>query len=222
MLPFTTEEFLDVFGRYNQAIWPTQVVAYGLGFLAVLLVLRPGHGSNRLVAAILEAFWLWTGAVYHLAYFREINGVAVLFGILFVAQAFLFFVLGTTGRRLAFRARADLVGLVGGLFIAYALVGYPLLGLALGQSFPRMPTFGVTPCPVTIFTFGLLLWTERPVPRLLLVIPLLWSLLGLSAAISLDVGEDIGLVVAGPLATALLLWRDRGAIAGGVLRQRPV
>jgi hypothetical protein len=75
---------------------------------------------------------------------------------------------------------------------------------------------------VTIFTFGLLLWTERPVPRMLLVIPLLWSLLGVSAAIALDVGEDLGLVVAGLLATALLLWRDHRAVGGGVLRQRPV
>ena len=43
MLPFTTEEFLDVFGRYNQAILPMQTVAYGLGFAAVLLALRPGR-----------------------------------------------------------------------------------------------------------------------------------------------------------------------------------
>jgi hypothetical protein len=68
----------------------------------------------------------------------------------------------------------------------------------------------------------LLLWTERPVPRLLLVIPLLRSLLGVSAAISLDVGGDIDLVVAGLLSTALLLWRDHRAIGGGVLRQRAV
>src|SRR5260370_12258317 len=34
-----------------------------------------------------------------------------------------------------------------------------------------MPMFGVTPCPVTIFTFGLLLLTVCPVPRWLFVIP---------------------------------------------------
>jgi hypothetical protein len=43
-----------------------------------------------------------------------------------------------------------------------------------------------------------------------------------SAAISLDVGEDIGLVVAGLLGTALLVWRDHRAVGGGVLRQRAV
>ena len=134
----------------------------------------------------------------------------------------LWLLIGVVRPRLAFRAHWDLGGLVGGLFVAYALVGYPLLGLALGQSFPRMPTFGVTPCPVTIFTFGLLLWTERPVPRLLLIIPLFWSVLGVSAAISLDVGEDLGLVVAGLLGTAMLLWRDGRTVGNGALRQRPV
>ena len=222
MLPFTTEQFLDVFGRYNQAIWPTQVVAYGLGLLAVGLALRPAGRSDRTIAVVLAAMWLWTGLAYHLVYFREINGAAVLFGALFVVQGALWLLVGVVHRRLAFRAHGDLGGLVGGLFIAYALVGYPLLGLALGQSFPRMPVFGVTPCPVTIFTFGLLLWTERPVPRRLLVIPLLWSLLGVSAAISLDIGEDLGLVVAGLLGTALLLGRDHRVVGGGVLRQRPV
>jgi hypothetical protein len=222
MMPFTTEQFLDVFGRYNEAIWPLQIVAYALGLVAVGLALRPAGPSDRTIGLILAAFWLWTGLVYHVVYFREINGAAILFGALFVVQGVLWLLAGVVCPRLAFRAHGDLGGLVGGLFIAYALVGYPLLGLALGQSFPRMPTFGVTPCPVVIFTFGLLLWTERPVPRLLLVIPLLWSLLGVSAAISLDVGEDIGLVVAGLLGTALLFWRDHRAVGGGVLRQRAV
>jgi hypothetical protein len=220
MLPFTTEQFLDTFGRYNEAIWPLQLVAYGLGILAVRLALRPGRGSSRLIATILAAFWLWTGAVYHLGFFREINGAAVLFGALFAAQGLLWLVVGVVRPHLAFRANRDLGGLVGALFIAYALVGYPLLGLALGQSFPRMPTFGITPCPLTIVSFGLLLWTERPVPRLLLVIPLLWSLLGMSAAISLDVGEDVGLAVAGLVGTAMLLWRDHRAVGGGRLRRR--
>ena len=29
-LPFTVEQFLDVFAQYNQAVWPIQIVAYVL------------------------------------------------------------------------------------------------------------------------------------------------------------------------------------------------
>lgn len=63
MSPLTTEELLDMFDRYNEAIWPLQLFAYGLGFLTVLLALRPGAPSSRLVAGPLAAFWLWISQV---------------------------------------------------------------------------------------------------------------------------------------------------------------
>jgi hypothetical protein len=93
--------------------------------------------------------------------------------------------------------------------IVYAMIIYPILGTLLGHGYPRSPSFGVAPCPTTIFTFGLLLLTSARVPKSLLVIPFLWSLLGFTAAFLLGVPEDIGLLVAGFLGVALLFWRDR-------------
>ena len=72
--------------------------------------------------------------------------------------------------------------------------------------------FGVTPCPVTIFTFGLLLLTMRPVPRGLLVIPFVWSLIGGSAAVLLYVPQDWLLLVSGCIAAVLMVFRDRQTI----------
>jgi hypothetical protein len=37
IIPFTAEEFPDIFGRYNEAIRPLQIVACGLGLLALFL-----------------------------------------------------------------------------------------------------------------------------------------------------------------------------------------
>jgi hypothetical protein len=34
-MPFAREQFLGVFVTYNAAIWPAQIVAYGLGYVAV-------------------------------------------------------------------------------------------------------------------------------------------------------------------------------------------
>jgi hypothetical protein len=85
---------------------------------------------------------------------------------------------------------------------------YPIIGGLLGHGYPRSPSFGVAPCPTTIFTFGLLLWTSVRVPIYVLAIPLLWSLIGFSAALWLGIREDIGLPIAGVLSTALLVWRD--------------
>jgi Family of unknown function (DUF6064) len=45
---------------------------------------------------------------------------------------------------------------------------------------------------MVIFTFGLLLWTDARMPKWVLVVPLLWSVLGLSAATTLGMVEDLG------------------------------
>lgn len=66
---------------------------------------------------------------------------------------------------------------MGWSFVIYAVVLYPLIGIATGHGYPHLPMFGVTPCPVTIFTFGMLRMSD-PVPRRLLEIPLVWSLIG--------------------------------------------
>jgi hypothetical protein len=85
------------------------------------------------------------------------------------------------------------------------MILYPVLGAMAGHIYPASPVFGIMPCPTTIFTFGLLLWTERKVPGFLLVIPFLWALLGLSAAVTLGVHEDFGLPFAGLIAVPWLL-----------------
>ena len=74
--------------------------------------------------------------------------------------------------------------------------------------YPEMPMFGVTPCPVTIFTFGMLLLTTRPPSRWLLVIPFIWSLIGGSAAVLLGVPQDWALLASGLIAIPLILHRD--------------
>ena len=86
------------------------------------------------------------------------------------------------------------------------MVAYPLIGSALGHGFPNGPVFGLTPCPLVLFTFGLLLLVDRA-PRYMMVIPIIWALVGTSAAVSLGVVEDISLLASALLWTALSLGR---------------
>ncbi len=111
-------------------------------------------------------------------------------------------------RPVAFKAR-DGYGLAGSALVVYAAVLYPLLGTALGHGYPYSPAFGLAPCPTTIFTLGLLLWTDRPVPKAVLAIPTVWALVGSMAALRLGIIEDVGLLVAALAAVSLLLYRDR-------------
>jgi hypothetical protein len=69
-----------------------------------------------------------------------------------------------------------------------------------------MPMFGITPCPVTLFSFGVLLLAQGPVPRRLLVIPFVWALVGGSAAFLLAVPQDWPLFASGLLVVPWL-WR---------------
>lgn len=97
---------------------------------------------------------------------------------------------------------------LGWALLAYAAVLYPLLGQWSGHRYPAQPTFGITPCPVTLFSFGVLLLTTATVPRWLLIIPLMWSFVGGSAAFMLGVPQDWPLLFSS-LAVVLMVLRDR-------------
>lgn len=210
---FTMDQFFNVFAQYNTAVWPLQILFYLLAIAALAFTFSRSVVSDRLVTAVLAFLWAWMGLVYHLAYFSRINPAAYVFGGLFLLQAVLFFSAGVLRHKLSFRPAWNLYSLVGGFFLLYGLLIYPLLGYFLGHVYPHSPTFGL-PCPTTIFTFGLLLWTDHKLPKTLLVVPLLWSLLGFSAAFQWDVLEDIMLLVAGLTATGLLVYRDARGLTG--------
>jgi hypothetical protein len=209
-LPFTVDQFFGVFARYNEAVWPAQLLLYALAATALVAISAGRPGSGRLVALALAALWAWSGVVYHWAYFSAVNPAAWLFGALFLLQAVLFARVGAL-RRIALVVDGGFVNVVALTLVAFALIGYPVLGASLGHRYPAAPTFGA-PCPTTIFTLGVLLLARRSAPRLLFAVPLLWAAVSGGAAVGMGVYEDIGLVAAGGLVAAVL-------IADGMRRQ---
>lgn len=207
MLPFTPEQFMAVFASYNTAIWPTQLVAYALGAIAFALALHGSPRLHRAVAAILAVMWAFTGIGYHLTFFAAINKAAYGFGALFLIEAAAIGYAGAWRNRLNFGFRGDPAAWVGVFFVGYSAALYPLIGISTGHHYPELPMFGVTPCPVTIFTLGMLLLTTNQPSGYLLAIPLLWSLIGGSAAILLQVPQDWLLLASGAITALLLLIR---------------
>jgi len=209
MLPFTPEQFLGVFVNYNRAIWPIQITAYVLGALSIASLFRRTRAADRVITGVLAAMWLWTGVAYHALSFSAINNAAYIFAALFVVQGCCLVYAGVYRDQIRFGLRPILATGAGISLVAYAAIAYPLVGLATGHRYPEMPMFGVTPCPVTIFTFGMLLLTVRPVPNWLLVIPFVWSLIGGSAAVLLNVPQDWFLLMSGFMTSLLMFFRDR-------------
>jgi hypothetical protein len=210
-LPFTVEQFLQVFKNYNQSIFPLQIFFYLLAVTIIFCSIKRIAGADKIVNSILTFLWLWMGIVYHLLFFTTINNAAYLFGSFFIVQGMLLFYYGVIKGKLTYRFKQDTVGITGVILVTFALLVYPLLGYLFGHVYPEAPTFGV-PCPTTIFTFGVLLWSDRKVPKLLLVIPFFWSLIGLSAATILGVREDMALLVASFTTTGILLFRKHKAM----------
>jgi hypothetical protein len=220
-MPFTVDQFFEIFKTYNTAIWPMQIVAYILGVICVVLAFGETGGYSRINSGILAFFWIWIGIVYHTIHFSKINTTAGIFGILFIFQGMLLFSVGTLLKKVTFRFSLKPLPIIGTCFIIYAMVIYPALSIYFGHPYPRSPVFGVAPCPTTIFTFGILLLAAKPVPGYLLIIPLLWSFVGMSAAVNLGVPQDYGLFVSGVLGTLLIVSQNRNAVSekrgGGLL-----
>lgn len=208
LIPYTRDVYYSTLDQYSNVIWPAQIVAYVLSLLALWAALRHFAGSGRVVATVLAAAWIWTGIVFHIFTFSQINWAAWPIGALFLLQALLFLVAGTMLNRLSFRftaaSPAHICGLV---FAAGALLIYPLLESTLGLALPGTGLVGVSPGPTTLFTLGILL-LGAPRPRLyLFVIPVLWAAIAGIAGLVLTVPQDMWLPVAAFLAVILAVGR---------------
>jgi hypothetical protein len=206
-LPFTETEFFDVLADYNVVLWPIVLTLWIVSLAAMVLFVRAGNQAARGLCALLAAHWAWSGVAYHAAFFTRINPAGWLFAALFVTQAWLFVWYGILHNRLRFSTARSTRHVLAALLIAYSFA-YPLLNLALGLEYPRIPLFAV-PCPTTIFTAGLLLTAERP-PSILLIVPALWSVVATSATILFDVRADFMLL---PAAVLLVAFAVREQLA---------
>jgi uncharacterized protein DUF6064 len=202
-LPFTEEQFFDLFVAYNEALWPAVVILWTASAIVVALRLSVRHPRDRWVSALLVGHWAWSALAYHVAFFTRINPAAWLFAAFFVAEAVLFFRVGIVQRRLSFAPWGNAWAPLAWGLIVYSLA-YPVINAIDHLSLLRIPTFGL-PCPTTIFTAGVLMLAT---PRCwsLSVVPVMWSAIGGSAAFLLGVYADIALPIAG-IALAIFSMR---------------
>ena len=121
-LPFTREQFFDLFAAYNAALWPALVVLWMASVVVSALLLSSRRPPDRWIAALLAAHWIWSAVAYHAVFFTRINPAAWLFAALFLLQAALFIWWGVVQRRLSFAPRRS----------GWARVGWVVDGTAAG------------------------------------------------------------------------------------------
>jgi hypothetical protein len=206
-LPFTKEQFFDLFAAYNGAVWPAMVALWVASLVTSALLLSSRRPPDRWISALLAVHWAWSALAYHVAFFTRINPAAWVFAALFLLQAALFFGWGVVQGRLSFAPRRNAWAPVAWFLVVYSLA-YPGLNAVQHLAWSRIPTFGV-PCPTTIFTAGLLMLATPRAWRLSIV-PVVWSLIGGTAAFLFGVHADFALPVAG-LALAIFVVQTRSS-----------
>ncbi len=212
--PFSIEQFLGVFAEYNAAIWPAQIFAYVLGLIAVAAVWSRQPAPSCAIPSVLALMWAMNGIGYHYLFFAEINPAAKLFAGFFVMQAILFVASAVVANHMRFEIGRNFRSIAGAAFIIYAMLIYPVFGLWAGHGLMAGPMFGVAPCPTTIFTIVMLLLARGRWIAWLSVIPFLWSLVGLAAALQLGIPEDFVLSLAGVILMIVLGVEALGMFRG--------
>ena len=146
-LPFSREDFFSVFARYNESVWPFQLLALALAG-GIVFARRGPHRLRTHAVGALGLLWLWMGIVYHWTFFAPINPVARVFAIFFVAEGLLLLWHGSISGRVAIAPSVSRErGVAAAALIGYALIGYLLIGLAAGQAYPALPTFAASGRP---------------------------------------------------------------------------
>lgn len=218
-LPFTREEFFNLFAAYHAALWPAVVALWVASVVGCVWLWSSRRRGSRWISGLLAVHWAWAGIAYHLALFTRINPAAWLFAAMFLLQAALFFWSGVVKDRLSFTSPRTAWTPLGWFLLVYALL-YPAINAVEHASVVKIPTFGL-PCPTTIFTVGLLL-LATPRSRALAVVPVIWSAIGGSAALLLGVSADLALPVAGGALAVFELQRSDASTSALPLLRNPV
>ena len=225
MLPYSAEALFALYGQYNVAIWPIQILFLVLALVGLVLAARPVPRSSRVIGLILALSWAWTGIAFHLQHFGLINFAAPLFAALFVLQALLL-VWGLSPRLRPdeSRSRPPAVTVVAAGLVALMLV--PVLDWVAGNPWPELRLFGVAPEPTVLFTLVMLLLVRARWLPLLLVIPVGWLVISGWSGWVLGIWQDVVIAGAG-LAVLVVLFRrvlrlSLLGLAAGLLPYGPV
>lgn len=203
-LLFSPRTYHRLIELYNAAIWPLQLVGFGLGIAILMLARNAGVRNGRMAAAILAACWLFAAWAFHLRHYATIDWAAPYYAAAFVAQALVMLWQGTLRGGWSFGPSKRLAQSVGRFLVVFALMGQPLLALLAGRRLVEAQFFGVAPDPTAVATLGVLLMLHRPSVAAMIV-PLAWCAISGAFAWAMAARDALVTPLAGLLVLATLV-----------------
>ena len=176
-LLFSPRVYFRLFETLNTTWWLAVAAAFVAGLVACGLVMRPGFRGNRVILVLLSLIWVWVSYGFLWKYYQPINWAVpyVLPG--FVIEALLLALFAARPLPLRFGWRGDFSSMVGAVFLAFAFVIYPFVGLIEGRALLQAEIFGSAADPTALGTLGFVLMARGTWRWLLVPVPLIWCLI---------------------------------------------
>ncbi len=178
-LLFAPETYFRLFERYNEAVWPAQILALAVGVGMLWLAWR--RQGMRLMALLFAAAWLLVAWAYFWERYQTINWAAAYFAAAAVVQAALLLFLALRPPGYSQRAHRS-----GFLLMAFAILLQPLIGPLTGLSWQGIQLFGLTPGPTAVATVGFSLLVSGLRRWLIFPLALVWCAIDATTAWGLD------------------------------------
>lgn len=219
----TAQDYGSFISHYNLSVFPIHIAAYVVAVVvATWVFVRPGAWGDVAAKGGLAVLWAWLGVVYMLRHYTRFTSAGFTWGTLFLIQAGFFGLEAFFPRYVAldcklFQLNAGGIyfrpfvhrplAYAGAALVIWALIFYPVTGLALKHKWPALAVFGAA-APVGIYTCGILLWTFNDKPRWrFCFVPFLWALVaGFAAVKEWAYKEDWALVAAAFVLMAGWVW----------------
>lgn len=216
------QSWWETIGTYNIAVFPLQVVvALAAVALTYLVFTRTGERSDKLMKIYLSLMCTWNGLVFFLVYGRHLPGT-ILGAPLFILAAILFAWDVRAGKTRFRLPEALWQRYITGFLILLSFL-YPLVGLVFGHVYPESCTFGVMPCPTTVFALALLSAALPQADVKVYSLLLIWALPALGKCLgALDLYEDCILFWAGVYALVMLLRTWMSERRAGETKRREI
>lgn len=208
-LLFSPRTYYRLIERHNEALWPAQVAAFGLGLVVLDLLRRPNARQGRIVSAILAILWVWVAWGFLWRRYATINWAAKYLVWLFAIEVALLVWIGVIREGPRIGWRRDAAGRLGGALLLLSLLLYPAFAPLLGRGWRQAELFGVAPDPTVLATLGLLLLADGPPRWGVLAVPVLWCVVSGATLLAMGSPEAWVLLAAALLAVGTLGWPGR-------------
>jgi Family of unknown function (DUF6064) len=186
LLMFSADSYRRMFELHHRAWWPLQLATAALGLWLVAHCLRPQPRRARALSFAFAAVWAFVAWGFFATRYAQINLAAPYFAWAATAQSLLLACLGAMPagaavgipkNRMVAEASPRTSLRYGAwpavCLAAYALIGFPLIGIVYGRDWRESEWLGLTPDATALATLALLAtmrsrarWLAVPVPML--------------------------------------------------------